>query len=570
MISTLRMTSAILLVTTAGFAADIPASSSIEGATLYPQGATLVRSVDFSAPAGSNTVIIDDLPLNFDASTLRVQGEGDAAFTIVSVDHRVSRLPPVPAEESPEYQRIEAELEALQDQMTDLEFDARAVTARLEVANTRMRFIEQLIKREPQKMVDDADAQRAGPETWAASISVLAEQMQIALQEKTAADRDMVGIREQMEELSEDIEEKQAELDATQLPQRPRSIASVEINGDEAVTGTLLVSYRIAEAGWEPVYDLRLTQGEDASLQIDRHARVYQRTGEDWSDVALTLSTTRPSGRMQAPDLPPQLASLFDPQIYARGAVVNQTAPRLEKSVAGLSQTQEAFADLEVEDRAEAEFAPPQVQTIGQTVVFNLGERADVDGDGTVRQMTIDKAEADVATIARSTPEFDTGAYLYANLENVFAGPILPGRASAFRDGAFVGEIFMPMTAPGADATLPFGRIDGIEITRIVLDKEEGDFGIIGTTNRRTEKFEITAQSVLPFAIPLTIYDRMPFSEEEDLEIEFTAQPKPSESDFEGKRGVQAWTLDLKPGGKQTIRFAYELQWPGDKQMILQ
>ena len=117
---------------------------------------------------------------------------------------------------------------------------------------------------------------------------------------------------------------------------------------------------------------------------------------------------------------------------------------------------------------------------------------------------------------------------------------------------------------------MPFGVLDGIEITRVVLAKEEGDFGIIGTTNRRVEKFEITAESLLTYPMTGTIFDRAPFSEAEDLEVTSYAQPDPTEVDFEGKRGVRTWTFELAPIATQKIEFGFELNWPGDKEIYLQ
>ncbi len=568
---------ALLILTNPAFAVDIDADSIIHAATVYPEGATVTRRVEFSSPAGSNRVIVDDLPLHFDQGSLRVTGAGDTAFSIVSVDHRIDRLPPTPEEDNPEWLRITGEIEALEDEIYQLQVQIRAHEADISVADTRLKMVEILMNREPQKMVDDVEYTRASPETWAQTISVLAQQSKIALAARQEAEVAIDGLAEQAADIEEDIAKKREELRAVYAPPTERSVATVELASDAAISGTLEISYRTYEAGWEPIYDLRLDQGDDATLVIERHARVAQQTGEDWTDVALTLSTAQPSRRMNAPDLPPAHAML----VFAQPLAERRSSSDLQKAPAPLMDgasapsvaQAELFAreeDVVVENEpVSAVTGLASVELQGQTVIYTLPGTASVAGDGTVRQLGIDQGEVEADLLARATPEFDTNAYLYAAVENSFGGPILPGRASVFRDGTFIGESWLPMIAAGDEATLPFGVVDGITLTRHILEKEDGDYGIIGTTNRRVERFQLSAKSVLGYDLPLTIYDRVPFSEEEDLEITSYARPQPSETDVDGKRGVQAWTFSLSAGATQTIEFGYDIRWPGDQQMVV-
>ena len=569
-------TIALLVLTLPAFAVDIDADSLVSAATVYPQGATVTRTVEFSSPAGSNRIIIDDLPLDFDAASLRVSGAGDTAFSIVSVDHRIDRLPPVAENNNPVRKRIESEIEVLEDQLYQFELEKRQFAIDIEVADRSTRMIEMLMNRESEKMVEDVEYSRASPEVWAQTITVLAEQSKIALASRNAARTGIENVEDRAADVNEELQIKLAELNATQQPSPPRSIATVEMASNTAVSGVLEVSYRVWSAGWQPVYDLRLDQGDEANLQVERHARVSQNTGEDWASVALTLSTARPTQRMDTPDLPPSQAILFNPQLRQRqlGSQLEKApvpiAPTAEMDVSP-SRSQLLFAEeVASEPVVAAGGITAAIETQGQTIVYTLPGAASVSGDGTVRQLGIDKAEIGAELLARATPEFDTNAYLYAAMTNTFGGPILPGNASVFRDGTFVGETQLPMIAVGKQTTLPFGVLDGVEIKRHILEKEDGDYGIIGTTNRRIEKFEIEVESVLAYDIPLTIYDRVPFSEDEDLEISTYARPQVSEENFSGKRGVNAWTFNLASGGSQKIEFGFDIRWPGDQQMVVQ
>lgn len=560
---TLFATTAIaMLATLPAFAAEITTQSTIDAATVFPEGATITRSAAFSADAGRHQIIIDDLPMSFDANSLRVTGNGTATFRIVSVDHRIRRLPPREQTDTPAFQALKSELETLQDQHADLMFDIQAVDLRIDVADGRLQMVENLMEREPQTLVNQAAYTPRDASDWGNTIAVLAEQMEIALMSKLEADRDKQSLIEAVDDLQVEISKVQQRMKATQLPARENSVATIEIIADAPVDGTLDLEYRTANAGWQPIYDLRLTQDDVAMLDIERHARVHQNTGEAWDDVALTLSTARPSLRMDAPMFQSQIARLWDPrsQLLAGAALgdmnVQQEMPR--RTAAAPMRALEAAAVDQV-----------RYETRGRTLTFQISEPADIDGDGTTRQLLIDAHTKNVDTFARVTPRLDPSAYLYASFENTFAGPILPGQASTYVDGAFIGQSYLAFTAKDAEMTLPFGALDGVTVNAEIKDRGTGDYGILSTTNTQQEAYEFVVTSVLPYDVPLTVYDRAPVSEDEDLIVEIDASPSVTESDAMGVRGLAAWTFDMKANSEETITFGYELSWPGDQELQL-
>ena len=557
------------------FAADFPADSRVTGAVVYPQGAEVTRELPIDLPAGDHRVIVADLPLQFDFASLRVSGAADGGLTIRSVDHRIDRLPPVDDPDDPLRQRIEAEIEALEQDLRDNEHAVRLLEAKVRVAGLRLEFVENLIESEPDRMKTDAEEGRAGPELWPQMFNALAAEADGALAKRVGTERDIATLNRAGDEIREALEKKRQELDALTMPPPETSIATVALSAETALSGTLTLTYRVREAGWSPVYDLRLAQGEAPALTVERHARVRQSTGEPWEQVALTLSTARPTGRVAAPELNPLIARLVskDEELRARSGLAAPTAEIAEGQADRLSMAQSSL--LGSADRAAAPkpmMAEPEyarIETQGRTVQYRLSSPADIAGDGTVRQLSIDSGRFDVRLLARATPEFDTSAYLYAAIDNGFSGPILPGQASLYRDGAFIGQTHMPFLAQDEEATLPFGAVDGLSVERRVRSREEGDVGVLTTSSRRTERFELVAESALPYPVTMTLFDRLPASEDKQLEVSVTSRPEPSETDVDGKRGVLAWTFDLPANGEKRIEFGYELDWPSDQNLIL-
>ena len=69
-------------------AAELPARSTVDSVTVFPSGAEVRRIVRLQLSAGDHTVIIDDLPQQAVASSIRVEGKATGKLQIGAVDSR--------------------------------------------------------------------------------------------------------------------------------------------------------------------------------------------------------------------------------------------------------------------------------------------------------------------------------------------------------------------------------------------------------------------------------------------------------------------------------------------------
>ncbi len=92
---------------------------------------------------------------------------------------------------------------------------------------------------------------------------------------------------------------------------------AVAVESQGAGEFELELTYSVRGASWQPLYDVRVainqnTQAANASdsegaLTLGYGAMLSQQTGEDWTDVALTLSTARPRPGQPAAKTRPDL-----------------------------------------------------------------------------------------------------------------------------------------------------------------------------------------------------------------------------------------------------------------------
>lgn len=62
--------------------------------------------------------------------------------------------------------------------------------------------------------------------------------------------------------------------------------------------------------------------------------------------------------------------------------------------------------------------------------------------------------------------------------------------------------------------------------------------------------------------------DQVPVSRQEDLRIDWSADPKPDETDPDGKRGLLVWTDRIAAGETRDITLTTSLRWPDGAELV--
>ncbi|MDX1786184.1 MAG: DUF4139 domain-containing protein, partial [Roseovarius sp.] len=356
-----------------------------------------------------------------------------------------------------------------------------------------------------------------------------------------------------LSDLKEELQKAEAALAALVPEAEARALLSVAISGDAPMEGMMTVTYTVPDAAWRPVYDLRLDRAT-GTLTLERGAFVAQSTGENWRDVALRLSTVRPSEQTRPSDIWPQqrwIVKEEDENQYLSADVAPAPIVMAEESAAGM-----LAKPSPKRISAAAEFD-------GLAVTYTYPAPVSIATGADNVRLALDTLDTKVDLFAQAVPLADSTAFLMAKFTNDMGELILRSdEANFYLDGTYQGQSGIAMIAAGAEETLSFGPIDGLRLTRTILDRKQGDRGVISRSNDMSEKVKIEVENLTQETWPVRLLDRVPYSEQEKLEIEWTAQPEPSESDVDGKRGVLAWNFDLEAGETYEIQLGSDLEWP--------
>ncbi len=542
---------AFILVSPAAWAAEIEVEAPVAAATLYPQGASVERSASFQAEAGRHSVLIVGMPANYRRESLRIEGTG--AFAILSIEERRAATRALEAQRRSPRRDIEEAIRLLQDRRI---FATNAIQA----AQRQLTYIDAMTKAQAQASATKDDPALVNASQWTGMWTSIGEGTKTALDTRQRAQIEIREIDEQMAELN-------AQLRDVGTERRFGPVLAVQIEAKGAVSGTLTARYQMDNANWAPVYDARLSlnrgESDDPSMVLVRRARVRQGTGEDWTGIALTLSTARPSGRAGAPD--PRLLfariqeKLEDGVRPSVGYMADQMVQKEARTMA-MAPPPPPPAPPVMAAPAQQVMAVAQLQ--GETVEYVIPGTVDIDGSGEPKQVLIDERDGTVTLEVRATPSLDKTAYLYAEFENATEAPVLPGTASLYRDGVFVGTTMLARIAGGETTHLPFGSYDSIKITHTERERMEGEQGLIRARQTERRRYIMTAENLGDKPMPVAIRDSMPYAENEDVEITLRTKPAPDERDVDDRKGALLWQFTLEPGEKREIEHGYDVTYP--------
>ncbi|WP_166898406.1 mucoidy inhibitor MuiA family protein [Massilia sp. CCM 8734] len=499
----------------------------VTAVTLYPGSATVVRTAQVAA--GATEVVIDGLPANFKLESVRVQAApGIRVADVVSRDKAGSEAV------NPLEAKLAGEIERLKDQKAVLEAEAKSAA-----------IVKGYLERYNGGAADGARAQ--GPDNGKALAGVLdtlgrgASEALIKIQKLAVQQREL------------DKKIAALESDLAGLDSHEKEVRSMVVRLAAARAGTLTISYQRDNAGWKPGYRASL-ESAASRVDLERLATISQSTGEDWSNVKLTLSTSQPrlspSGREPQPWLlgyhPPQPPQQM--QAYAAAPAPVMSMERKQK----VEITGSAIKRANDYDIAE-------LQGVFATE-FEVPGRVNLASDGRATSVTLSTLALPVTQHLRVTPRLEKFAIVMAEAARP-EGVWPTGNMQLFRDGGYIGATQWNLQE-GEKALFSFGRDDRVLVSLAPVAGKTGSKGIFGgrASSVRADVFTLVNRHTTP--VELLVFDSSPVSTSEEVKVEAVFDPKPFTDTWEQRRGVVAWKKTLAAGASATFQVEYKIDYP--------
>jgi uncharacterized protein (TIGR02231 family) len=533
------LTAATALVPCVAYADLFEARSTVSEATIYVQGASVTREATLTLPAGQHQITFLDIPVNFstlESDSLQTQ-VSDGALGPVSVatetldarDYRarVNALP-----EYAVYVEIEDKLAKAKQQVEAIDLEVSA-------ADDALQFISGLAVYENATAADVA--------AFAQMVRAQSLEARLAAQDAKIRSR---AASEAVEELELDLKAAEADL-ATIVPViEDRLRITFGLTLDAAGDVDVSFTYLTADASWAPTYDAALDTVEH-TLNLERTLAVLQDTGEPWVGVDLSVSTDMPFQNAAPSELSEYIRRIIDP--------VQPRAVQKTEGQADLAMSTLQASPVMVEEAV-------MLQNYGLSQTYNYPRPVTIlSSHESHTELAMDAISLVPDLIVRAVPLYHDAGYLVGDLTNDSGEVLLQGPAKLFRDGVYIGTHHLSTVVDGADFTLPFGRVDGVKIDRVVLDRNEGDRGFISKSNETSSSVRLDIENLTGRSWPIEVLDRVSVSEQEDLVIDWTASPMPTQQGAGDLRGVLKWRFDLSVGEAKSITIDETLRWPEGK-----
>lgn len=549
------LAAALIFAPSLAGAAEIELASRIDSVTVYPDGAVVTRLGKASLLEGVSQIVLRGLPASVDPASIRVEAQGDGSFAIGAVDVRQ-----VPGEARPALdQALEGKIRVLQGEKAKLAGEISAIEA-------KRATIESFGKVGPDKLGEGGKVLPVSD--WPAVFDAIGTAL-------VKVQGELLTLRNRISDLDAEIAALEKARPLAPRAGQPRRDVAIAVEAKAPVAADIAVSYRVAGASWLPVYEARLTTGSAnaAEIAFTRRAELRQRTGEDWNEVAIELSTTRSAQGTRAPELTPLRIAFYEPPVVyeERARLQRQDSERTARSPALAIAPAPVTPDqaLGAAEPKKAEVQTASVSAGAYQASFKVPGRITVPQDGSSKAVVLTQGKVKPELSARATPELEEKAYLEASFNHEDEAPLLAGEVYLHRDGAYIGKGRLGQVAPGDKVELGFGADDRLKVTRVPVRRRENDSGWLGSTRTDQREFKTVVKSLHAQPVKLTVTERVPFSENSAITVELLSQSTPpTEKQVGDKRGVSAWSFELAPGAQKEIRLAYRIKYPGDREVI--
>lgn len=305
----------------------------------------------------------------------------------------------------------------------------------------------------------------------------------------------------------------------------------------------LEITYLVSQVNWTPFYDLRNTS-TGKQINLTCLAEIRQKTGEDWKDVNLIISTAKPTLAMQAPKLEPwYIAGSKLPTTSQKNAQSHDDFAELEALLAEENDTDKKQELLRVQKLVE------QTTKFAGVVTLKLDKNYTILSDGTPHKVIVFNKDLPCLIEYVAIPRLMSFAYLEATVTNNSNDlTLLPGKANIFLNNALIGTTELENIAPGQEFKLNFGIDQGLKIEQDLVERE---IEIIGNYRRTTFGYKLTVLNLKAEKIKLRLIVQLPVSRDEKVKVRLISTDPEIHL---GEMGQLEWLLNLRAKGKRQFK----------------
>ncbi|MCG3133432.1 MAG: hypothetical protein HMLKMBBP_00600 [Planctomycetes bacterium] len=516
---------------------EVVVPSRISRVTVYEDRAMVQRTAKVRVAEGTQRVVLAGFPAGFDASSLRARSAG---ARVLGVDtetlHRTHEKEP-------------------RAEQARLEFEA----ANRKVAATELALADAKDELDRLRSIRAVSTQRAGESLGTGGPDPKSVESMLEMIEKRLRVARMSFLDAQMEHqhaVTEADAAARRHADAVQSLQRSETQVVVTLSASAAAEADVTVQYAVGNAGWTPVYDLRVAEDFGAA-GLDITAVVTQSTGEDWSGVPLEVTTAQPSAGAAPPEPSAWQIDILRPRPASGGESwdAGPAAPALRRVA------------LEEKLKDDSGFVA-HVRKSGVVVAFESPTPAQVRSGGGPVRVALGRFDLAPEVVWTAFPRATDKVYVTAKVKNTTGTALPAGQARVFVGPDFVGAMAFEDWSVDEELVAGLGADREVECARETLLSGRSTEGVFSKDTVHERSYRITLKNRRARKIDVRLLDQVPVSGDEELKVAITQNSAPlatlpaREAEDNKARGVLEWRFPVDPGKETDVRFAFRVTHP--------
>ena len=334
-------------------------------------------------------------------------------------------------------------------------------------------------------------------------------------------------------------------------------MTQVSVRTASRAPSSIKLHYQVQGAGWEPTYQARLNTNSE-QLNIIASAIIAQQTGENWTNVPVTLSTANPN--QSATGRLPHVPRL---SLYEENQNVEYAIPMSDNTPVVVSAREGYSDDSRAPNMAPLPNFTVSSQNKNGIIEYRLPQRVTIPSGGRRVRTVIGEQSGSSKLWVRSTPSVETAAYWYASAP--FLTPEwVDGSLQLYRDDNYVGQSrynYQMLKEQG----IGFGRDPSMMVKELINEDKQGEKGVLNRTQTltTTKAYQFTNQHNR--TVRLQVLGSEPISRDDSLKVAVTHTPPVTERNWNDNQGMVAWEFNVPSKQSQVIRTTSQISYPANK-----
>ncbi|HLP11398.1 MAG TPA: mucoidy inhibitor MuiA family protein, partial [Flavobacteriales bacterium] len=344
----------------------------------------------------------------------------------------------------------------------------------------------------------------------------------------------------------------------------------VTVRAKHAGKANFTIDFYTPDAGWNPLYDIR-NNGSSGQLEITSSATMWQKTGYEWKNVDITLSTLNPQFNINAPVVGPQALEL-GVSYYQRQNQTQQYDMWRQQSIMAdsLIVPQGRNVDGSIIFSSPRNSDPQFTQywksdfdnqtnnvSNGPGTEYKIATPYTIPSNAKDTRIEINRKMVTATFKYKTVPKVEKAVFLMALITGWDTLNYYPGTANVFNNGTYVGNVFLNTQTVQDSLELSLGQDKSFSVEYETVSEKTFTQNS-GSSVKRGKGYLIKIMNKKDVPVTLEILDQAPLTTTQEVSITIDK----GEGVLDPMTGFVTWRKTLPPGQKTEVPISYTVKYP--------